>query len=280
MLAARRALGRTQLLSRGALSALFATRFQCRNNRIDRHRSNDGAQAQQDGKQYLSQKTAPSHFKKRNALTRCGTLTYYNKVGLSLPDAHGVRSACLKEQELAMGFYNLARDRYSERTFSTQPIEAGVLDQILEAGRLAPTARNMQPQRLLVVQSAEGLEKIDRCTKCRFGAPCVVVLAYDMTQASRNPDVADFGAIDTSIVATHMMLQAQELGVHSCWIGLIDPSELRRQFHIPKSYRIISVMDFGYPQESSQPAAMHEASKSIDDLVFYETFEAPEHTAS
>ena len=70
-----------------------------------------------------------------------------------------------------MAFIDLARSRYSERRFAQTPIEPEKIDLILEAGRVAPTARNRQPQRILVVQSEEGLERIDRCTDCRFGAP-------------------------------------------------------------------------------------------------------------
>lgn len=173
-----------------------------------------------------------------------------------------------------MAFIDLARERYSERRFSSTPIEPEKLDLILEAGRVAPTARNNQPQRVLVVDSPEGLEKIDLATKCRFGAPCVLVLAYDMTAAARNPDVMDFGVVDASIVATHMMLQAAELGIHSCWVGLIDPSELRRQFEVPPTYRIISVMDLGYPSEDSRPSARHAQSQPLDRLVFHESFTA------
>ena len=133
-----------------------------------------------------------------------------------------------------MPFNELIQSRYSERHFATTPIEPEKLQRILEAGRVAPTARNLQPQRILVVQSKEGLEKMDLCTRCRFGAPVVLVLAYDLEVASYNPDVVEFGIVDTSIAATHMMLQAQDLGIHSCWVGLIDPPELRRQFQIPR----------------------------------------------
>lgn len=171
-----------------------------------------------------------------------------------------------------MAFSELIAQRFSERHFAPTPLEPEKLEAIMEAGRLAPTARNLQPQRILVVQSAEGLEKIDRATNCRFGAPCVFVLAYDMNVASRNPDVVDFGVIDTSIVGTHMMLQAQELGIHSCWVGLIDPSELRRQFHIPRNLRIISVMPMGYPGPDSHPAHLHEESQPIDALFFKEQY--------
>ena len=171
-----------------------------------------------------------------------------------------------------MSFIDLARERYSERHFASTPIEPEKLEQILEAGRLAPTACNYQPQRILVVQSPEGLEKMDKCTTCRFGAPAVLVLAYDLKESANSPDVVDFGIVDTSIVGTHMMLAARELGINSCWVGLIDPSELRRQFKIPKSYRIISVMPLGYPSPESRPANMHTRSKSTDELFFMESY--------
>lgn len=171
-----------------------------------------------------------------------------------------------------MAFIDLATERYSERKFSPRPIEQEKLHAILEAARVAPTARNLQPQRILVVRSEEGLAKMDRCTNCRFGAPCVLVLTYDMTLASRSPDVMDFGIVDTSIAATHMMLQAQELGIHSCWVGLIDPPELRRQFDIPRTHKIVSVMPIGYPEESSTPSPMHDASIPLDEMVAYESF--------
>lgn len=171
-----------------------------------------------------------------------------------------------------MAFVDLARSRYSERRFAPTPIEPEKMDLIVEAGRTAPTARNAQPERILIVQSEEGLEKIDRCTECRFGAPAVLVLAYDMTKASRHPDVVDFGVVDTSIVATHMMLQAAELGIHSCWVGLIDPSELRRQFKIPLTYRVIGLMPMGYPSERSHPSPLHARRHDADELFFRESY--------
>ena len=172
-----------------------------------------------------------------------------------------------------MEFLELARARYSERRFADTPVEEEKLAAIIEAGRLAPTAENLQPQRVLLVTSPEGLEKMDRCTRCRYGAPAVAVLAYDTKAAAVHPDVVDFGIVDISIVGTHMMLAAQDLGLHSLWVGLIDPSELRRQFHIPATYRIVSVMDFGYPGRHSRPAHLHEENRPADELFFRESYE-------
>ncbi|MDY2777790.1 MAG: nitroreductase family protein [Collinsella sp.] len=168
-----------------------------------------------------------------------------------------------------MSFIELARARYSERRFSSDPVEPEKLSLILEAGRVAPTARNLQPQRIIVVTGKDGLERIDRATDCRFGAPVVLILTYDMTRASRSPDVVDFGVVDTSIVATHMMLQAQELGIHSCWVGRIDPPELRRGFSIPREQRIVSIMALGYPSEQSAPSRQHDHILPESETIFW-----------
>ena len=112
-----------------------------------------------------------------------------------------------------MSVTDLMANRYSERRFSPAPVEDEKLQAILAAGALAPTAENKQPQRILVVRGDEALAKMDKCTRCRFGAPVVLVLAYDMTVAARHPDVTDFGTVDIAIVGDHMSLAAEELGV-------------------------------------------------------------------
>ena len=171
-----------------------------------------------------------------------------------------------------MSVTDLMANRYSERRFSPAPVEDEKLQAILAAGALAPTAENKQPQRILVVRGDEALTKMDKCTRCRFGAPIVLVLAYDMTVAARHPDVTDFGTVDIAIVGDHMSLAAEELGVHSCWVGLIDPSELRRQFSVPSDFRIIGVMPLGYPSERSHPASLHARRHDASELFFRESY--------
>ena len=175
-----------------------------------------------------------------------------------------------------MGIVDVMRERYSERRFSPAPLEDEKLAAILAAGNLAPTAENKQPQRILVLRDQEALEKVDLCTRCRFGAPVVLVLAYDMTEASRHPDVADFGPVDLAIVGDHMSLAAAELGVHSCWVGLIDPSEVRRQFDVPPTYRIVALMPLGYPGEKSRPSRLHRRRKELGQTVFFDSYRPAE----
>lgn len=171
-----------------------------------------------------------------------------------------------------MGVVDVMRGRYSQRRFSPEPVEEEKLRAILAAGSLAPTAENRQPQRILVLSGDEAMAKVDRCTRCRFGAPVVLVLAYDMSEAARNPDVADFGPVDVAIVGDHMSLAAAELGVHSCWVGLVDPSEARRQFGVPPAYRIVALMPLGYPSEKSRPSRLHRRRKGLEETVFFGSY--------
>ncbi|WP_322151701.1 nitroreductase family protein [Paratractidigestivibacter sp.] len=177
-----------------------------------------------------------------------------------------------------MSIVDVMRDRYSERRFSPEPVEEEKLRAILEAGNLAPTAEDRQPQRILVLRGDEAMAEVDACTRCRFGAPVVLALAYDMAEAARNPDVADFGPVDVAIVGDHMALAAAELGVHSCWVGLIDPSEIRRRFSVPPTYRIVALMPLGYPSDKSRPSRLHRRRKGLEETVFFDSY-APREEA-
>lgn len=73
-----------------------------------------------------------------------------------------------------MEFTKVVAERYSCKNFSTRKVEAEKLTEILEAGRLAPTAKNFQEQRIYVLQSEESLAKIDKVTPCRYGAPALL----------------------------------------------------------------------------------------------------------
>ena len=78
-----------------------------------------------------------------------------------------------------MEFFEVVKERYSCKKFDGRPVEQSQLDAILEAGRLAPTAKNLQEQRVYVVQSENGLAKIDKITPCRYGAATVIAVAFN-----------------------------------------------------------------------------------------------------
>ncbi|MBR6729531.1 MAG: nitroreductase family protein, partial [Clostridia bacterium] len=78
-----------------------------------------------------------------------------------------------------MEFLKLAEERYSVRKFTAEPVAQDVIDKILKAGHVAPTACNYQPQRIFVINSPEGLEKLKNCTRCHFDAPCAMLVCYN-----------------------------------------------------------------------------------------------------
>ena len=115
-----------------------------------------------------------------------------------------------------MEFTEVVKNRYSCKKFDGRKVSEDQLKAILEAGRLAPTAKNLQEQRIYVVTSQEGLETIDRATPCRYGASTCLVVAFDRENVFTYPGgKRDSSVEDATIVATHMILAAANEGVQA-----------------------------------------------------------------
>lgn len=169
-----------------------------------------------------------------------------------------------------MDFTKVIQERYSCKNFGTRKVEAAQLNAILEAGRVAPTAKNFQEQRIYVVQSEEGLAKIDAVTPCRYGASTCVVVAYDRSNMFTYPgEKQTSGAEDATIVATHMMLAAANEGVDSCWINFFDPEKLAKELSLPENEAILMILDLGYAAEGVKPLANHNSRKPLSETVAY-----------
>ena len=169
-----------------------------------------------------------------------------------------------------MDFKEVVKNRYSCKKYSDRQVEAEKLDAILAAGRLAPTAKNLQEQHIYVVQSAEGLAKIDGVTPCRYGAPTVLVVAFDKNNVFTYPGgKRDSGVEDATIVATHMILAAADEGVDSCWVNFFDPEKLEAALVLPENEEILMVMDLGYAAEGAGPLANHNSRKALSETVSY-----------
>ena len=169
-----------------------------------------------------------------------------------------------------MDFAKLAAERYSLRKFSDRPVEAEKLAAVLESGRNAPTAHNFQPQRILVLQSPEALEKVDGCTGAHFHPPVMLVVAYDPAVSwKRETDGKDHGEIDAAIAATQMMLQAADLGLGTTYVGMFDPEKLTAAFPEMAGLVPIAMLPLGYPAEGAHPARLHTDRKPMEQLVKY-----------
>ncbi|NSB12167.1 nitroreductase family protein [Clostridium beijerinckii] len=172
-----------------------------------------------------------------------------------------------------MKFIELAVKRYSVRSFDTKKISQEDLNLILKAGQLAPTAANRQPQRILVLESEEALAKLQTCTIYHFNAPLALLICADKNEAwERSYDGKVHTDIDGSIIATHMMLQAAELGLGSTWVGHFDPAAIREAFNIPTNLEPVCLLPIGYPSSEAKPNPNHEKRKDISQTVFYNNF--------
>ena len=168
-----------------------------------------------------------------------------------------------------MELFEVMKERYSVRDYADKPIEEETLRQILEAGRIAPTAANKQPVRICVIRSPEGLEKIRSISRCAFNAPVVLMFVYDDDAVWKSPLEPGFNAghQDVSIVATHVMLRAWELGIGSCWVNFFPNTETGKAFGLPENEKPVLLMPLGYPGEKAKPAPMHSQRKPLEELV-------------
>ena len=169
-----------------------------------------------------------------------------------------------------MEFKEVIRNRFSCRKFSDRQVESKKLDAILGAGRLAPTAKNLQEQRIYVAQSAEALAKIDAASPCRYGAPTVLVVAFDKNNVFTYPgEKRDSGVEDATIVATHMILAAADEDVNSCWINFFDPEKMAEALGLPENEEVLMVLDLGYAAEGAGPLPNHSSRKPLEETVTY-----------
>ena len=169
-----------------------------------------------------------------------------------------------------MEFKDVVTKRYSCKKYSDRQIEEEKLNAILEAGRVAPTAKNLQEQHIYVAQSKEALSKIDAATPCRYGAPVVLVVAYDKNNVFTYPGGRyDSGVEDATIVATQMMLAATDEGLDSCWLNFFDPDKLARDLNLPENEVILMLMDLGYAAEGAGSLPNHGNRKELSETVSY-----------
>lgn len=169
-----------------------------------------------------------------------------------------------------MRFIELAKKRYSCKKYNGMPVEKEKLDAILEAGRLAPTAKNLQEQHIYVLQSEEALSKVDACTPCRYGASTVVAVAFHKENVFTYPGgKRDSGIEDATIVATHMILAAADMDVDSCWINNFDPEKLKNELELPDDEEVLMLMNLGYAAEGFKPLPNHDSRKELSETVSY-----------
>lgn len=168
-----------------------------------------------------------------------------------------------------MDFLDLARRRYSVRNYSDRPVEEDKLQKILEAGRLAPTAVNFQPQKIFVLKSKEAMDKLRSVTRMAYNAPMAMLICYDKNiswKAHRFGDDYDAGPMDADIVTTMMMLQATELGLGTLWVRGYRTQDIIDAFPMPENIVPVCILLLGYPTDE-KPSNRTYRKELIDTVL-------------
>ena len=170
-----------------------------------------------------------------------------------------------------MDFLQLAKERHSVRKYLSKSVPDAVLQNILEAGRIAPTAANFQPQRFLVVSSEKGMAKLNKAGNMH-GAPLAIIVCCLQDKAWKRPqDGHSMVDIDATIATTHMMFQAWSVGVASCWITWFDPTVVHNEFNIPNNIIPVNILLLGYSAQQVPNAERHQKSRiAFEDMVWKE----------
>lgn len=170
-----------------------------------------------------------------------------------------------------MDFLELVKRRCSVRAYRGEKVEPEKLEKILLAAHVAPTAANLQPVRLIVVQEEAGLQKIGKAANI-YGAPLAVIVCAEHTRAWTRPfDGKKTTDIDASIVTDHMMLEAAALGLGSVWICYFKPDVIRQEFRLPDTLEPVNILAIGYADEEPADPERHASQRiPLDALVYRE----------
>jgi len=166
-----------------------------------------------------------------------------------------------------MNFTQLVTQRYSVRKYSTQAVEAEKLEIILESARKAPSAVNFQPYKIFVVTSAEKLAEVKACYHRTWiqQVPVILVVVGLHTMAwKRGIDFKDHTDIDAAILIDHIMLQAAELGLGTCWVCNFDVEKLNGLLNLKSTEEPIAIVPLGYPESKDIPVKKR---KGLDEIV-------------
>lgn len=173
-----------------------------------------------------------------------------------------------------MDVFEAVQQRRSIRAYSEEAVPREKLDKILEAGRLAPSARNTEPWHFVVVTDKEKRKILSKGTYAKFLTQSpVVIVALGDKEAS-----ADWYAVDVSLAVENMVLTAQAEGLGTCCVGSFDEAEVRQTVKAPDNYEVIVMLPLGYPKKLDIASKLLRAvrqRKSLSEIVSMETFDKP-----
>ena len=171
-----------------------------------------------------------------------------------------------------MDFYEVVNRRLSIRSYRPDPVPEDVLNRILEAGRLAPSAKNFQPWRFIVVRDrAVRDELVPACRNQSSIAEAPVTICACAVQSEAWVGMGGYWsaeAVDVTIALEHIILAAAAEGLGTCWIGAFIEEQVRRVLAIPEGVKPIALTPLGYPAREAKPRDR----KPLSEIVCYDRF--------
>jgi nitroreductase len=171
-----------------------------------------------------------------------------------------------------MSVLKVIQKRRSVRKYKRDPIPEDVLQRVLEAARLAPSGKNYQPWKFIVVQNEELKEKLARASAEQFfmaEAPIIIVgCGFPDDSYSSMGRYMKSWPVDVTIALEHLILQAAEEDLGTCWIGSFEEEEVKSILNVPENVRVLALTPLGYPDET----APYRGRKRIDEIVSYDGF--------
>lgn len=175
-------------------------------------------------------------------------------------------------ERVKMDVFEAVQKRRSIRAYESTPVPKAVLEKILEAARLAPSAGNVQPWHFIVVTDAGKRERLAESILVRFlkEAPVVIVGCGDQKASPK------WFMVDVAIAMQNMVLTATSEGLGTCWIGIFNESKVKELLKIPEKFRVVALLALGYPREKFdiQGKILHliRRRKPLEKMVSYEEF--------
>jgi nitroreductase len=175
-------------------------------------------------------------------------------------------------------FMDLINERKSVRKYLDKPVPREHVQTCIEAARLAPSANNIQPWRFIVIDDvemkrslcAEACSGIYKSSKFIESAPVLVLILAKLdlivNRVARAIQGTYYYLIDVGIAGEHLVLQAQELGIGTCWIGWFNAKKTKKHLRLPRNYRVVSIVSLGYPAEG---ATRDKKDLPMDEILFF-----------
>ncbi len=166
-----------------------------------------------------------------------------------------------------MEFNELIKHRYSVRAYRPDPVPPDKLQRILEAARLAPTAANRQPFRLLVINTRRHEEELRRLYHREWftQAPLIIGIVTIPEAAWKRRDGKNYADVDAAIAMDHLILAAANEGLGTCWVGAFDPAVAREIFSLPPEVEPLAFTPLGFPADQPAPKKRKDLSELVND---------------